>query len=132
MSTDFVFSLIAICVAIVVFGLLITGAVLVVRDTIRKRGWWGISIGPVNCRNCNAQMPAVRAPTSFRQAMWGGWACAECGLELDKWGEPTAEQAFPAKWSARLNDDRPSAKRRADSRTQRRRDDMHRGDDRVY
>jgi hypothetical protein len=31
--------------------------------------------------------------------MWGGWTCAECGFELDKWGRPTEKQNNLAKWA---------------------------------
>jgi hypothetical protein len=104
--------------AVVVFGLLITGAVLVVRDTIRQSGQWGINFTIPNCRHCNAAMPVVRAPANFRQMMWGGWTCSECGLEVDKWGEPVPDQAGPAKWSTPMVDPRNQARieRPADTR----------------
>jgi hypothetical protein len=39
-----------------------------------------------NCPTCGTQQPAIRKPTSFRQAIWGGWTCAHCGTEIDRHG----------------------------------------------
>jgi hypothetical protein len=65
-----------------------TGAVflLVVRDTRRRRGVWGINLEIPNCPACGLKMPARRQPASFRQAVIGGWTCPKCGCEMDKWG----------------------------------------------
>ena len=87
-------------------GLAIVGHYLVKRDTLRK-GRWGINPTPA-CRQCDVPAPPFRMPNSLKQTLWGGWTCAECGYELDKWGEPVAEGPFPAKWSAEM-DDPPSA-----------------------
>jgi hypothetical protein len=91
----------------------------VVRDTIRKRGRWGINTSPVVCLKCGTAAPAIRKPASFRQFLWGGWTCAECGFELDKWGHPVhsdgARQPSPP----------------ADSRIRKAREDLHRGDYRA-
>jgi endogenous inhibitor of DNA gyrase (YacG/DUF329 family) len=38
------------------------------------------------CPDCGTPVPRFRNPTSFRQAMWGGWTCAECGTEMDRHG----------------------------------------------
>src|SRR5262245_22697538 len=80
--------------SVLVFGLLLAGLVwtLVIRDTIRRRGFWGINLKPEPCTQCGTLMPLVRKPDNWRQAMWGGWTCAECGFRLDKWGRPTKEQ----------------------------------------
>ena len=106
MSSDVIFAVFAIVAAAVVFGLLVTGVVLVVRDTIRKRGNWGLNFSTPDCRHCHAAMPVVRVPTNVRQMMWGGWTCPECGLEVDKWGEPVPNQTGPAKWRTPLVDPR--------------------------
>ncbi|HJZ56982.1 MAG TPA: hypothetical protein VKE74_18580 [Gemmataceae bacterium] len=69
-------------------GLLVLGA-LVLRDTIRKDGRWGInfkSLAGAECPNCDAPLPAVRKPKNFQQVLWGGWTCPECGCQIDKWG----------------------------------------------
>jgi hypothetical protein len=85
--------------ALLLFGVLIVGLFFVVRDTIRRRGNWGINLRPAECVKCGEPAPLIRKPTSFRQAMWGGWTCKYCGYELDKWGCPVADQPFPAKWA---------------------------------
>jgi len=43
-------------------------------------------IHPISCPRCTSMMPALRWPTSFRQAMWGGWTCQSCGCEIDRSG----------------------------------------------
>lgn len=129
MSTDTLFVLFAIVAGIVVLGLLIAGAVLVVRDTVRGRGRWGISLTPPACKECGEPPPVVRVPANARQAMWGGWTCPRCGLEVDKWGDPVPGQA-PAKWSANLDDPRGRAPdRRNDERYKNRDEGTRRGGD---
>jgi hypothetical protein len=129
MSSDTLLAIFAIALSVVVFGLLITGAVLVVRDTIRQRGRWGLNLKAPNCRHCQAPMPPVRIPANARQAMWGGWTCKQCGLEVDKWGEPIPDQTRQAKFSTPLVDPRTQAlpERRPDERTSKRRDDVQHG-----
>jgi hypothetical protein len=63
------------------------GHALVERDTHRRRGKWGINTDPVHCPQCGEPAPAVRAPKSWRQTLWGGWTCAKCGIDYDKWGQ---------------------------------------------
>ncbi len=128
MSSDFVFALLAVCAGVVVFGLLVTGAVLMIRDTVRRRGRWGLNLQPAVCLKCGTPAPVVRVPASFSQALWGGWTCAQCGFELDKWGHPVSEQPFPAKWSARLDDPAAPSPPPVDPRTRQAREDLHRGD----
>jgi ribosomal protein L37AE/L43A len=41
------------------------------------------------CPTCGDPLPAFRRPKNFRQMMWGGWRCAKCGSEFDKWLKPT-------------------------------------------
>lgn len=43
-------------------------------------------INPIGCPGCDTPMPAFRRPTSFRQALWGGWTCENCGTEVDRHG----------------------------------------------
>lgn len=88
----------AIAVSVIFFGLLVIGVIFVIRDTIRQRGNWGLNFKPGACRQCGTPMPMVRKPANWRQALWGGWTCAECGLEVDKWGKPVEGQA-PGKWA---------------------------------
>ena len=84
---------IAICA--VVFIPLLVGLVLVIRDTVRKKGRWGINTNQVYCPRCGEWAPAVRAPRNLRQMLWGGWTCERCGQEFDKWGEPVGDAPPP-------------------------------------
>ena len=104
MDTELLAIVFGIAVSVVVFGLLGVGGYLVVRDTVRKKGRWGLNTKPAKCRQCDTPAPVVRVPQNLDQMFWGGWTCAECGYELDKWGEPVAKQPFPAKWSAKMDD----------------------------
>lgn len=120
-----------IALAVVIVGLLTVGAVLVIRDTIRQRGKWGLSLKIPDCEQCGTRMPAVRVPTSWRQAMWGGWTCPECGLELDKWGRPVEGHSAPAKWKALRaaeDDEERRRPRRRDERIRDVDDQTQRGD----
>jgi hypothetical protein len=73
----------------IVFSLLAIGTYLLVRDTRRRDGIWGINFQPLRCPRCATPAPAVRKPTSWRQAIGGGFSCA-CGCEVDKWGRAIA------------------------------------------
>ncbi len=102
---------IVIALGLLVFAALAVGAFLVIRDTVRGRGNWGMNFRPPgSCPECGAPMPVVRVPRSTRQALWGGWTCGECGAEIDKWGKviapPTAPEVLPA------DDEIPAAPRR--------------------
>ena len=88
----------------VFFGLLAVGHYLVARDTARRKSQWGINTEPMTCQKCHTPAPSLRIPKNMNQTLWGGWTCAECGYELDKWGEPVAKQPFPAKWSAKIDE----------------------------
>ncbi len=69
----------------VVFGLLSVGVVVGIYGTV-SRNRWGINLGDVVCPRCGTPLPKVREPRSLRQEIWGGWTCARCGTEVDKWG----------------------------------------------
>ena len=64
------------------------GTVVLMRDTLRRQGRWGINFLPLACPECRTPAPVVRSPRNLRQALWGGCTCGECGTEYDKWGEP--------------------------------------------
>jgi hypothetical protein len=49
---------------------------------VRKRA----ELNPRGCPGCDTPMPAFRWPTSFRQALRGGWTCENCGTEVDRHG----------------------------------------------
>jgi hypothetical protein len=122
----------AIALSVVIFGLLLTGLVLMIRDTIRQRGNWGLNLKPGPCTECGTPMPMIRKPANWRQALWGGWTCPECGLELDKWSRPVEGQPAAAKWKAlRAADeaDREERRpRRADERIRDVNEQTQRGD----
>jgi hypothetical protein len=72
-------------------GLLGAIAVLVLGTIFKTR--FGINVaaifGAAKCAECAAPAPIVaRIPKTPYQALWGGWTCEQCGLELDKWGNP--------------------------------------------
>lgn len=39
------------------------------------------------CPTCKNSLPFFRNPTSFKQAMNGGWTCQNCESEIDKKGK---------------------------------------------
>ena len=57
------------------------------QQTKRRAGLLGINFRRVDCPKCGHRTPFVRQPTSIRQALWGGWTCAECRTEIDKWAK---------------------------------------------
>jgi hypothetical protein len=69
-----------------VVGVLGFFLLLMIRDTIRRKGRWGINPNQVRCPRCGQEMPKIRVPVSLNQASWGGGTCAKCGCEMDKWG----------------------------------------------
>ena len=44
------------------------------------------------CPNCGTPVPRYRLPTSFRQSLWGGWTCAECGTDIDRYGKELSSE----------------------------------------
>lgn len=48
----------------------------------------GLLRPPPKCPACGEPCPRFRKPANRRQAMWGGWTCRKCGLELDRQGKP--------------------------------------------
>lgn len=77
----------------VVFAASVAISSLVVRDTIRGRGRWGVNLKRVVCPECGEPAPAIRKPQNLRQALWGGCTCSVCGTEYDKWGHPVGTSA---------------------------------------
>jgi hypothetical protein len=41
------------------------------------------------CPNCGAVQPKPRQPRTLKQALWGGYTCANCGCEIDRNGRKT-------------------------------------------
>jgi hypothetical protein len=79
-------------VGLVLLGLLVGVPLAVwalVKGTKRKSRM-GINLSPPTaCPQCGTRLPQARIPKNVRQAMWGGWTCQSCGIELDKWGRLT-------------------------------------------
>jgi len=74
-------------VLIVVSALIACPAIfLVIRDTRRGTGKWGISFRGRLCPTCGTPLPLIRRPANERQRLWGGGTCKKCGTEVDKWG----------------------------------------------
>jgi hypothetical protein len=88
MDNDTLLMLIVVPIVGVVVLVLTVGAVLVVRDTVRQRGNWGVNAKPVFCPRCGEPAPVLRKPKNWHQTLWGGCTCAKCGLDYDKWGRP--------------------------------------------
>jgi len=74
---------------VVVIAVLFAGTALVIRDSFRRAGRWGINVRRVTCPRCEQLLPRIRAPKNLSQSMWGGATCT-CGCEVDKWGRETA------------------------------------------
>ncbi len=47
---------------------------------------WLCGQKPPNCPGCKEQQKFPRWPSSFRQAMCGGWVCHKCGCKMDGGG----------------------------------------------
>ncbi len=87
MNDDTTAMLILLPICGLVFGALGIGLFLVIRDTRRRRGGFGINTQAVDCPCCGDPAPQARVPANFRQFLWGGATCENCGLEFDKWGQ---------------------------------------------
>lgn len=77
-------SLACVGLTMLAFG---TMFVLTVVQTIQGRGNWGINLKPTKCPQCGGKPPTFRMPKNARQALWGGWTCAACNIDVDKWGK---------------------------------------------
>jgi hypothetical protein len=86
---------------------------------------WGINLRmPTECPECAEPLPAVRVPTSFRQAMLGGWTCGYCGCEIDKWGKVISPPTRPVEFDEEPEEEaRPARKRRPRDDQLRRKDE---------
>ena len=76
-------------ILVVVIAAVFGGGALVVRDSFRRAGRWGINVRRVVCPQCEQPMPRIRAPKTLSQSLWGGSTCT-CGCEVDKWGRELA------------------------------------------
>lgn len=46
-----------------------------------------VNLKPTNCPECGEVQPKVRKPKNFREALWGGNTCNNCGCEMDRFGK---------------------------------------------
>ncbi|HYX71875.1 MAG TPA: hypothetical protein VE732_03835 [Nitrososphaera sp.] len=108
-----------IIILLVLFGGVTILFLLMLRDTIRHKGRWGINLEPIRCPRCGAQSPMVRKPSSLRQAAWGGWTCSKCGCEIDKWGTemPQGKTSFSTPLTLETKDQIPREENYESSRT---------------
>lgn len=70
---------------LITVGFLAIFALLVFKFWPRS-GKLGINTNTVYCPQCSLKAPIVRTPKNLRQALYGGWTCAKCGCEFDKYG----------------------------------------------
>ena len=49
-----------------------------------------IALNQQYCPVCGQALPQIRVPHTLRQALWGGWICANCGTKLDRLGRVLA------------------------------------------
>lgn len=72
-------------------GIAVVGLVGVALASRRRTGRLGINSQLPACPVCGTVPSPLRWPTSWRQALWGGWTCSHCGTEFDKWGTSIAK-----------------------------------------
>jgi uncharacterized protein (DUF983 family) len=46
-----------------------------------------ITFKKVKCPNCDNSINYFRIPKNFKQFLWGGYTCENCGTEIDKYGK---------------------------------------------
>ena len=81
---DIVLLLIVLVFAMIAV-LLPIGAVVLFLGTKNKTKW-GINTKTVLCPKCHEKFPLVRKPKKINQALWGGFTCSVCDIDVDKWG----------------------------------------------
>jgi len=81
---DMVIILIVLAFAMIVV-LLPIGVIVIFLGTKNKTKW-GINTKTVACPQCNEAFPPTRKPKNRKQALWGGFTCSECDIDVDKWG----------------------------------------------
>ena len=66
--------------------IVVAAAIIALYKFWPKSGKMGINLEPVNCPDCDEELPPTRKPANIRQLLWGGNTCPACGCELDKYG----------------------------------------------
>lgn len=62
------------------------GAAFGLRRQSAAKGRWGIGALRADCPRCGTPLPTIRTPSSWREMLWGGWTCPQCGCKVDKYG----------------------------------------------
>jgi ssDNA-binding Zn-finger/Zn-ribbon topoisomerase 1 len=44
------------------------------------------------CPDCGTPLPKFRKPANKQQAMWGGWTCPKCGIDIDRKGKKRVDK----------------------------------------
>ena len=70
-------SMIAVSTSVIVAVVVVFLFAQRVREGVNARG---------GCPECRTPVPQFRSPTSFRQAIYGGWTCEHCGTEMNMRG----------------------------------------------
>ncbi len=76
---------------IIIAGILGVGMLLVVHGTIFKTRWGINTATQIECPGCHRIHGQIRTPRNLRQMLWGGFTCAQCGFEVDKWNRPISK-----------------------------------------
>ncbi len=46
-----------------------------------------INLNTVYCPVCKKQQPKIRKPKGWKEILWGGYTCENCGCKMDKYGK---------------------------------------------
>ena len=65
----------------------LTASYFIIQALSKSQGKMGINLQTTLCPECREPAPRVRRPRNWQQFLWGGWTCAKCGCESDKWGK---------------------------------------------
>jgi len=75
-------------ISIVFLGLLGSGLCLIIRDTLRGSGAFGLRFKPLICPGCNRRVTLLaKTTTPFLKRTMGFWICPYCGCEMDHYGK---------------------------------------------
>lgn len=112
-------------------GIFVFFAALALRDTIRRRGMYGINFRRIVCPQCGTRLRRGITNPDWKELCYGGWTCHECGIELSQWGRPWKVQNPLAKWAilaAKDANERKPRLQRRDERIHNTNDQTQRGD----
>jgi hypothetical protein len=76
---------------LIIGGILGVGMLLVIHGTIFKARWGINTATQIECPGCHTIHGQIRIPRNLRQMLWGGFTCAQCGFEVDKWNRPISK-----------------------------------------